>query len=118
MPPVPHGRSGSRPSGRRERRTGEPAGRGLTATGSLSVTLATPLTDKEGEGLRIWATAEVAAAAAARGAPPPPQPEEKGGPAQPPWWCGSWAGPVEDAWSVVSGLGRAVDEDAPDLLGG
>ena len=33
MPPAPHGRSGSRPLGRRERRTGEPAGRSLTLTG-------------------------------------------------------------------------------------
>jgi hypothetical protein len=39
MPPVAHGRSGSRPPGRRERSTGEPAGCGLIVTGSLSVIL-------------------------------------------------------------------------------
>src|ERR1700694_4703738 len=53
MPSEPHGAAGAERQ-RGEAETGEPAGRGLTVTGSRSVILGGVLTVKSGEWLRIW----------------------------------------------------------------
>src|SRR5271166_5234649 len=53
MPPVPHGAAGAgRQVGGSE--DGRARRAWVDSVGALSVTLATPLNGKEGEGLRIW----------------------------------------------------------------
>ena len=52
MPPEPHGRSGSRPPGRRERRTGEPTGAWVDSA-AAPTTIGTPLTAIKVRGYRL-----------------------------------------------------------------
>ena len=79
MPPEPHGRSGSRPPGRRERRTGEPTGAWVDSA-AASTTIGTPLTAIKGEGLQIHGRRQAVVSPPAAAADPG---RRRGG-----WGCG------------------------------